>query len=84
MHCRLPPSGRVASPGSEAKSSQFSPSPSVGGGGRPFWPAVVQKDGGEEGTGGEAEAAGLCVPVSSVCMDLNECVCVCFPFERRI
>lgn len=28
--------------------------------------------------------AGLCVPVSSVCMDLNECVSVCFLFERRI
>lgn len=66
------------------KPSLASSSPSPSGGGRPFWPAVVQKDGGEEGTGGEAEAAGLCVPVSSVCMDLNECVCVCFPFERRI
>lgn len=38
----------------------------------------------EERRGGEAEAAGLCVPVSSVWMDVNECVCVCFPFERRI
>lgn len=52
----------------------------LGGGG--FWPAVVQKDGGEGGE--EGEGAGLCVPVSSVCMDLNECVSVCFPFERRI
>lgn len=28
--------------------------------------------------------AGLCVPVSSVCVGLNECVSVCFLFERRI
>lgn len=31
---------------------------------------------------GEREGVGLCVPVSSVCIDLNECVCVCvFPLR---
>lgn len=58
MHRGPPPSGRVAPPGSEAKFSRFSPGPSVASGlgrkgGGAFWPAVVQKDGGEGGEEGE-------------------------------
>lgn len=52
-----------------------------GGGGR-SGPLLFRKM--EEKEERRERGAGLCVPVSSVCMDLNECVSVCFLFERRI
>lgn len=40
-----------------------------------------EREGGREGEEGR-EAVGLCVHVSLVCIDLNECVCVCvFPLR---
>lgn len=50
--------------------------------GGPFCSAVVQRE--EEDKRGKegSEAVVLCVRVSSVCIDLNECVCVCvFPLR---
>ena len=86
MHCRPPPRGRVAAPGLEAKFGRFSfwPLRRLGG---PFCSAVVQKEREKEREKreeerGRREGAGLCVLVSSVCIDLNECVCVCvFPLR---
>lgn len=84
MHCRPPPSGRVAAPGSEAKFGRFSFGPSDASGDRSA-PLLFRTRENERGKGRESgererEGVGLCVLVSSLCIDLNECVCVCFPF----
>lgn len=87
MHCRPPPSGRVAAPGSEAKFGRFSFGPSDASGDLSapllFRERGSEREGeGEERERGEREGEGLCVLVSSVCIDLNECVCVCvFPLR---
>lgn len=66
MHRGPPPSGRVASPGLEAKFSQFGPRPSVASaeGGRSgplLFRKMEEKEGRRGGgrRGGGAEAAGL-------------------------
>lgn len=70
--CRCP---RV---GSQVWSVQFWTLRRLGG---PFCSAVVQKEGEPEGKEGR-EGVGLCVLVSLVCIDFNECVCVCvFPLR---
>lgn len=94
MHCRPPPSGRVAALGSEAKFGRFSFGPSDASGDRSA-PLLFRKrenvkrekrgnERREKRENEEREGVGLCVLVSLVCIDLNECLCVCFPFERRI
>ncbi len=78
MHCRPPPSGRVAAPGSEAKFSRFSFGPSDALGDRSALLLFRGRESEREKREKEGrKGAGLCVLVSSVCIDLNECVCVC-------
>ena len=84
MHCRLPPSGRVAAPGSEAKFGRFSFGPSIASGDHPAPLLFRKREKEREKREKEGrEGVGLCVLLSLVCIDLNECVyvyvcmCVC-------
>lgn len=83
MHCRPPPSGRVAAPGSEAKFGRFSFGPSDASGDRSAPLLFRKRENEREKSEKEGrEGVGLCVLVSLVCIDLNECVCVCvFPLR---
>lgn len=77
MHCRRPPSGRVAAPGLEAKFGRFSFGPSDTSGDRLALLLFRKR---EKRAKDGREGEGLCVPVSLVCINLNVCVCV-FPLR---